>query len=312
MFPLIMKGENMSETKVNFQHKDRLFKKVFSKKEDLLSLYNAINDTAYDDPEMIEINTIDNFIFMGMKNDVSCIIANVMNLYEQQSTINPNMPLRGFLYQAELYRKLFGNHTDLYSSRLIELPKPQFIVFYNGTDDEPDEKIMSMSDAYVGEAKYAPSIECTAILLNINYGHNRVLMEKCKQLYGYSILIHRVRENIKSGMDKSAAVTAAVNSCISDNILRDILEQHVGEATAMILEEYNEDLHIKNEKEISYYNGDKDGFARGDKQGFERGKKQGQDSLADTIKRLKNGDSVESILADGIDEDTIELAKQCL
>lgn len=294
----------MSEPNVNFQHKDRFFKKVFSEKKDLLSLYNAINDTAYDDPEMIEINTIDNFIFMGMKNDVSCIIADVMNLYEQQSTINPNMPLRGFLYQAELYRKLFGNHTDLYSSRMINLPKPQFIVFYNGTDDEPDERIMRMSDAYVGQAKYEPSIECSAVLLNINYGHNRELMEKCKKLQGYSILIHRIRENIKSGMEKKAAVVVAVDSCIEDDILKDILEPHRTEATNMILEEYNEDLHIKNEKEISYSTG----YESGDKHGFDRGKI----ILAQTIERLKKGDSAETILSDGVDSDTIELAKKCL
>ena len=294
----------MSETKVNYQHKDRLFKKVFSEKKDLLSLYNAINDTSYDDPTNIEINTIDNFIFMGMKNDVSCIIADVMNLYEQQSTINPNMPLRGFLYQAELYRKLFGNNTDLYSSRLITLPTPQFIVFYNGTDEEPDRKLLKLSDAYIGKPKYEPSIDCTAVLLNINYGHNQELMEKCKRLQEYSILIHRVRENIKAGMEKTQAVIAAVDSCIKDDILADILTSHRGEATNMILEEYDEDLHIKSEKEISY--------DMGDKHGFERGDKHGKITIVQVVKRLKNGEKTESIIADGIDADTVELAKQCL
>ena len=157
----------MSETKVNTQHKDRLFKKVFSEKKDLLSLYNAVNGTDYKDPEEIEINTIENFIYMGMKNDVSFLITNVMNLYEHQSTVNPNMPLRGFLYLAELYRKYFGNHTDLYSSKMIRLPIPQFIVFYNGEEDEPDRRVMRLSEAYEGTAGNEPAIECTAILLNI-------------------------------------------------------------------------------------------------------------------------------------------------
>lgn len=152
----------MSEQNVNTQHKDRLFKKVFSKKEDLLSLYNAVNGTDYKNPEAIEINTIENFIYMGMKNDVSFLVTHVMNLYEQQSTVNPNMPLREFLYLAELYRKHFGDHTDL-CSRLIKLPMPQFIVFYNGKTAEPDRRIMRMSEAYEGTAANEPAIECTAV-----------------------------------------------------------------------------------------------------------------------------------------------------
>ncbi|MCR5267803.1 MAG: hypothetical protein K6E16_04745, partial [Lachnospiraceae bacterium] len=92
---------------VNRNNKDRFFKRVFSEKEALLSLYNAINDTDYTDPDLIEINTIEDFIFMTMKNDLSFVLANVLNLYEQQSTVNPNMPLRGFLYLSELYRKEF-------------------------------------------------------------------------------------------------------------------------------------------------------------------------------------------------------------
>ncbi len=243
----------MSE--INRQYKDRFFKKVFSEKKALLRLYNALNSTNYDDPEAIEVNTIENFIYMGMKNDVSCIVANVMNLYEQQSTINPNMPLRGFLYLSELYKKLFGSHTDLFSSRQIPLPTPQFIVFYNGTEDAPDQTTMKMSDAYVGKASFEAAIECTAVFLNINYGHNRELMEKCKELKDYSILIYRIRENIAAGMSKEAAVDKAIDDCINEDILAELLEKHRGEATTLILEEYNEDLHIKNEKEISFEKG---------------------------------------------------------
>ena len=228
----------MSETKVNTQHKDRLFKKVFEAKEDLLSLYNALNGTEHDNPDDIEINTIENFIYMSMKNDISFLIANVMNLYEQQSTINPNMPLRGFLYLSELYRKYFGSKKDLYSSRQIKLPVPQFVVFYNGTEEEADRREMRMSEAYSGEIKGTPAIECTAILLNINYGHNRELMKKCKRLEGYAILINKIRQYINKGLFKEEAVERAIDDCIREDVLADILEKHRSEATTMILEEY--------------------------------------------------------------------------
>ena len=295
-----MKEEQMSEVKLNTQHKDRLFKRVFAKKKDLLSLYNAVNGTDYSNPEEIEINTIENFIYMGMKNDVSFLIAHAMNLYEQQSSVNPNMPLRGFLYLAELYRKLFGNHTDLYSSKLIPLPMPQFIVFYNGEEDEPDRRIMRMSEAYEGTAVNEPAIECNAVLLNINYGHNKELMQKCKRLEGYSILIAKIRVWISKGKPKEEAVNLAVDECIRENILADILEKHKAEATTMILEEYNEELHIKNEKEISF------------EDGFRQGTDQERSGLVSAIHRLKAGESPEAIISSGISSETVEAALSCI
>ncbi len=292
----------MSEIRINTQHKDRFFKKIFSEKKDLLSLYNAINGTDYQNPEDIEINTIENFLFMGMKNDVSFLIANVMNLYEQQSTVNPNMPLRGFWYLAELYRKYFGEHRDLYSSSQIRLPRPQFIVFYIGREDEEDRKLMRMSDAYEGEAGNEAAVECTAVLLNINYGHNAELMQKCQNLEGYSILIHKIRELIKSGKTKEEAIEIAIDECIKEGILVDILEKHRAEAKTLILEEYNEELHIRNEKEISY--------EEGLEQGVQQGIQKGVELLDDVIKRLRSGEATEDIMKSGVDKRTIELASK--
>ena len=133
---------------VNRNYKDRLFKLVFEKKEDLLQLYNAINDTDYDNPDDIEVNTLEDVVYMGMKNDISFLITDVLNLYEHQSTFSPNMPLRGLLYFARLYQKIVGNEKKIYSGRLIELPYPQFVVFYNGTAQEPKRMELKLSDAF--------------------------------------------------------------------------------------------------------------------------------------------------------------------
>ncbi|MCR4895337.1 MAG: hypothetical protein K5891_01020 [Lachnospiraceae bacterium] len=242
----------VSDPNVNRQYKDRLFKFLFNDKKALLSLYNAINGTDYDDPDAIEINTIENFIYMGMKNDLSFLIASSLNLYEQQSTVNPNIPLRGFLYLSKLYQKLFGDHTDLYSSRKIPLPTPQFIVFFNGDDKEEDRRELRMSDAFSGSCKGTPALDCVTTLININYGHNAELMEKCKELKGYAILIDKIRTKTKAGMSLEDAANEAIDECISEDVLADILNTHRAEATDMILEEYNEELHIQNEKEISF------------------------------------------------------------
>ena len=103
----------MFETNVNRQYKDRLFKLIFKEKKDLLQLYNAINDTNYDNPDDIEVNTIEDAVYMGMKNDISFLITDILNLYEHQSTFNPNLPLRGLFYFARLYQKIGGNEKKM-------------------------------------------------------------------------------------------------------------------------------------------------------------------------------------------------------
>ena len=134
--------------KVNRKYKDRLFKWVFQEKKDLMQLYNAINDTDYDNPEDFEVNTLEDIVYMGMKNDLSFLIKDVLNLYEHQSTFSPNLPLRGLFYFADLYRKLIIHDRDLYSSKRIALPFPQFVVFYNGTKEEPERQVLYLHESF--------------------------------------------------------------------------------------------------------------------------------------------------------------------
>lgn len=246
--------EELNET-VNREYKDRFFKKVFSTKEALLSLYNAVNGTDYDNPEDIEINTIEDFLFMSMKNDVSFFFTDTINLYEHQSTSNPNIHFRGLIYMAKLYQKLFLENRDFYGSRLVEIPTPQFVVFYNGTADEPDFSELRLSDAFRGKGRFDPALECKAIVLNINYKHNKDLMEKCEELRDYAILISKIRSNRDSGAPLGDAIDKAITECIEEGVLRDLLQAHRMEARDMLFTEYNEQAHIKNEKEISYEDG---------------------------------------------------------
>ncbi|MCI6983283.1 MAG: Rpn family recombination-promoting nuclease/putative transposase [Treponema porcinum] len=107
----------------NRQYQDRLFKAIFGREEHkdwLLSLYNALNGSSYTDPSAIEINTIEGIIYVTMKNDISFLIDSQLNLYEQQSSYNPNMPLRGLMYFAELYQK---HLTELPLETVLHLQK---------------------------------------------------------------------------------------------------------------------------------------------------------------------------------------------
>ena len=206
----------------NRQYQDRLFKAIFGREEHkdwLLSLYNALNGSSYTDPSAIEINTIEGIIYVTMKNDISFLIDSQLNLYEQQSSYNPNMPLRGLMYFAELYQKhLTKQDRDLFTTALVKIPTPNFVVFYNGSRDMPDVTKLRLSEAFEIPAENG-DFEWTATMLNINAGRNKTLLQKCKPLYHYSCYVDRVKSNVRSGMTKENAVSEAVNFAIQNDFL---------------------------------------------------------------------------------------------
>jgi len=225
---------------INRTYKDRLFKIIFEDKKELLSLYNALTGKNYQNPDELEINTIDDVIYMHLKNDMSFILDDWQNLFEQQSTFNPNQPLRGFFYFADLYKvKYFGK--KIYSTRLLKIPTPQYIVFYNGTTSMPDRKELRLSDAFQ-QPTAQPDIEVVAHMLNINYGHNKELMERCRKLKEYAqfidIIRHYLRENKQWSNEQ--AISKAIDDCIQNNILRDILQKERLRVMASILSEFDE------------------------------------------------------------------------
>lgn len=273
------------EIRINRAHKDRLFRKIFEKKEDLLSLYNALNESDYRDVEALEIYSMDSFVYMGMRNDLSFLIDMTLNVYEYQSTYNANMPLRGFFYMSSAYQKYVAlNNLDIYSSKKIPLPLPRYYVFYNGTREMPEESRLYLTDSMEGDgAAEKSSAQFTAHMININAGHNEGLMKRCPKLYEYSLFIEEIRSNQKKKMALKEALEAAVDSCIAKGILRDILLGNKAEVTKMILEEYDEDLHISNEKEISYH----EGFDEGFEDGIEKGRAEERQNTLKANQKVK-------------------------
>lgn len=79
---------------VNREHKDTVFRMIYKEKKELLTLYNALNGTDYQNPEELTVTMLENAIYFGMKNDVSFLLDSRLMLYERQSTWNPNIPLR--------------------------------------------------------------------------------------------------------------------------------------------------------------------------------------------------------------------------
>ena len=225
------------EHRVNRKYKDSLFRKIFSDRKDLLDLYNALNGTQYTDEEELTVTTLEDVIYISIKNDVSFLLGGTMNLYEHQSSYNPNMPIRGLMYLARLYQNYIDDcEINVFSPVLKHLPSPKFIVFYNGSRDEPDQKLLRLTDAFAEEGAPEEScLECCATMLNINYGHNYELMEKCRRLEEYSVFVAEVRKALEEGGDQRQAVDDAIDICIEKGVLRDILIKERAAIMNMVL-----------------------------------------------------------------------------
>ena len=235
-----------NETTVNKKHKDRLFSQIFGSEENkeyALDLYNALAGTSYTNVDDLEYNTLDDSIFLHMKNDVSFIFHSEINLWEHQSTINENMPLRGLLYVSQLYNSYIEtNGLDIYQKNRATIPAPKYIVFYNGIEKYPDKSILKLSDSF---AKPSDCLEMIAEVYNVNKGHNKELLQTCEMLSNYAEFIFRIRQNAKTMAIKDA-IEAAIDSCIKDNIMASFLMKHRSEVSMSVLTEYNEELHLKN------------------------------------------------------------------
>lgn len=239
----------VKELKPMKTYKDRMFRMIFSEKEKLLELYNAVSGKNYKDPELLTINTLENAIYMSMKNDISFLIDSRLSLYEHQSTHNPNIPLRFLHYLSDLYEAMV-DAIRLYGSSPVQIPPPRFIVFYNGIEERPDCETICLSDLYSVQEETA-SMELKVVVLNINEGHNKELMEACRTLWEYAEYVRRVRLYMKE-MSIEAAVERAITECIAEGILRDFLRKNRAEAKAMSIYEYSEEEHIRMEREVAF------------------------------------------------------------
>lgn len=263
---------NTLSVKENRNYKDTLFRMIFREPKELLSLYNALNGTAYDDPSKLEIVTLENAIYMTMKNDLACVVDCHLNLYEHQSSVNPNMPLRDLLYVAREYEKVITD-TTFYSAKQLKIPAPNFVVFYNGTAYQPERVEMKLSDAFQVPVKN-PALELKVIQLNINVGFNKELMKNCQTLQEYALYVERVRKYAKQ-KPLSEAVNIAVQECIKEGILSNFLRHYRAEAVMISIFEYDEEREMElikqSIRELEREEGREEGRQEGLQEGLQEG-----------------------------------------
>ncbi|MBE5808679.1 MAG: hypothetical protein E7317_10125 [Clostridiales bacterium] len=255
-------------------YKDRLFSFIFGNEEHrewTLSLYNAVNGSHYTDPSLLTITTIRDVLYMGMHNDLSFLVYDVMSLYEQQSSFNPNAPLRMLQYAGNLYEKyVTGRKLNKYGTHLIELPVPKLVVFYNSAQDKPDRMELRLSDSFPEGMRGEADIEVRVRMVNVNRGRSAALLDSCRPLWEYAYIVDKVR-SLRAYGSLGEAIDRMIEELPEDFTLRPWLREHRAEVKGMLLTEYNETEQMELFREEGRAEGRAEGEAKGRAEGRAKG-----------------------------------------
>ena len=238
--------------------------------------------------------TLENAIYMGMKNDLAFIMDTNLYLYEHQSTYNPNMPLRDLFYIYSEYQKLVDKKS-LYSSTLQKIPAPNFIEFYNGSTAIADCTELRLSSAFE-HLSGEPKLELIVTVLNVNEGHNAELMQHCSMLKEYAQYVARVR-HYASDMPLNQAVKRAVDECIREGILAEFLARNRNEVISMSIFEYDKELEEKKLRKAEY------------EYGFTEGEKHAAIEIAKRMLKTNNFSLEEIAAFSGVSLDDVKILK---
>ena len=285
---------------INRKYKDSVFRTLFSDEDKLIELYNALFDTNYGPEANIEIVTLEDVVFRVLKNDVAFVMEDsFIVLAEHQSTICNNMPLRDLIYMSTMLQRMI-NTDDLYRKKLLKIPRPTFIVFYDGKEDFPEYQEMKLSDAFLGDDDGEIALQLTVREYNINSDKNNEILKKCETLKQYSLFVERVRALQDKGQLSASRITELISGCIDSGILPDFLRKYGTEMVEMLFRE----LTREEDMEISRLDGYDDGLeeglrkgrAEGEATGLEKGRAAAILELAKVMK--SNGRPITQIAAD--------------
>lgn len=254
------RNRKLNDKLVDREYKNNVFCDLFSEKDNALSLYNALNHTHYTNVDELEIVTLSDVIFMQQKNDVSIMFQNELELWEHQSTLNYNMPLRGLIYFAHnIDGILKSREILLYGKKAVKIPAPDYYVFYNGKEDAPDKQDLKLSDSFMTQKE---GYEWTAHMLNVNANHNKKLLEACPALKGYALLVQYTREFQKENFSLNESVEKAIDRCIQENLLKNYLLKKKAEVNLMLLTEFNQEAFARVIREEGRKEGKEEGENR--------------------------------------------------
>ena len=260
----------------NREFKSDVFSMLMEDKENALSVYNALNGTSLTNADELEIHTLDKGVSLTIRNDAAFVVDAALSIYEHQSTVCPNMPVRNLIYYTTIVSKILKNK-NIYGKKMITIPVPKFVVFYNGEQEQPEEYDMKLSDAFEKKTDN-PELELVCKVYNINFGKNKELLERCRVLKEYMIFVDYVRKyHEEQGYDElEKAINKAIDRCIEEGVLANFLMENRAEVVKVTQLDYTFDRQITLER--------KDAREEGKKEGKEEGK------LEEILSSVREGD----------------------
>ena len=243
----------------NREYKSDVFSMLMQDKVNALSVYNVLNGTNFTNPDDIEICTLDKGVSLTVRNDAAFVVDAALSIYEHQSTVCPNMPVRNLIYYTTMIEKIIKNR-NIYGRTLVKIPVPKFVVFYNGAEDQPSEYHMKLSDAFEKKTNN-PELELVCKVYNINFGKNEQLLEKCKVIKEYMIFVDYVRAfHRQQDYDElEKAINRAIDKCIEEDVLSDFLKENRSEVVKVTQLDYTFDRQIMLEREEAREEGREEG-----------------------------------------------------
>ena len=281
----------------NREYKSDVFSMLLEDKKNALLLYNALNDSDYTNPDDVEICTLEKGISLTVRNDASFVIDSSLNIYEHQSTVCPNMPLRSLIYVANhLEKRIKQQRLNLFGHTLVKIPTPKFIVFYNGKENQPEKYEYKLSDCFEKETDN-PQLELKCIVYNINKGNNAELLNRCGFLKDYMIFIDYVRYYYdEKNLSLGDSIEYAINRCIDEDVLKEFLINRREEVAKVTNLDFTFERQIELEREEAenkgLLRGREEGMSLGREEGMELGRKAGllEGKEAEIFKSVQDGD----------------------
>ncbi|MEE1100019.1 MAG: hypothetical protein U0K86_00865 [Agathobacter sp.] len=232
----------------NREFKSDVFSMLMEDKENALSVYNALNGTSLTNADELEIHTLDKGVSLTIRNDAAFVVDAALSIYEHQSTVCPNMPVRNLIYYTTIVSKILKNK-NIYGKKMITIPVPKFVVFYNGEQEQPEKYDMKLSDAFEKKTDNL-ELELVCKVYNINFGKNKELLERCRVLKEYMIFVDYVRKyHEEQGYDElEKAINKAIDRCIEEGVLANFLMENRAEVVKVTQLDYTFDRQITLER----------------------------------------------------------------
>ena len=288
--PQVQTQEQEQAQEVKRTYKDSVFVTIFHDKAKLIELYNALFDTNYDENTPIDIVTIKDVLFRTLKNDLAFVLGGrFVVLVEHQSSINENMPLRDLMYISTVLKRMIDT-TRLYREKRLMIPRPEFIVFYNGTKDFPAYQELRLSDSFLGEKQKdeEDALQLIVKVYNINTEKNSEILGRCETLRQYSRFVEIMRSYKEDSELTNDVIVEVLNRCKKEGVLTEFLDKYGTEIVEMLFKELTreEDLEISrlDGYEEGFNSGERAGFSKGERAGAERGAMQEKIGIAKNFK----------------------------